>query len=118
MVSKVIEAKEQIQNKEVSCAVLVDGAISDLWVVPMLLFAIRDEGKYYLRYVKEENQEKTFLYILPERKPIRKHKKIKRVVAMAPYERPWSNVELVKDCGLITYLLYKNHGCDVSIVGA
>lgn len=42
----------------------------------------------------------------------------KRVVAMAPYERGWSNVELVKDCGLIPYLLYKNHGCDVTMVGA
>ena len=42
----------------------------------------------------------------------------KRIVAMAPYERPWSNVELVKDCGLIPYLLYKNHNCDVSMVGA
>lgn len=42
----------------------------------------------------------------------------KRVVAMAPYERPWSNVELVKDCGLIPYLLYRDHGCDVRMVGA
>ena len=41
-----------------------------------------------------------------------------RVVAMASYERGWSNVELIKDCGLIPYLLYKNHGCDVSMVGA
>lgn len=44
--------------------------------------------------------------------------KTKRVVALAPYERGWSNVELVKDCGLIPYLLYKNHNCDVSMVGA
>ncbi len=42
----------------------------------------------------------------------------KRVVAMAPYDTPWKNVELVKDCGLIPYLLYKNHGCDVRMVGA
>lgn len=42
----------------------------------------------------------------------------KRVVALAPYESPWRNVELVKDCGLIPYLLYKNHGCDVRMVGA
>ena len=42
----------------------------------------------------------------------------KCVVAMAPYERPWSNVELVKDCGLIPYLLYKNHNCEVHMVGA
>lgn len=41
----------------------------------------------------------------------------KRVIALAPYERGWSNVELIKDCGLIPYLLYKNHNCDVSMVG-
>lgn len=27
-------------------------------------------------------------------------------------------MELVKDCGLIPYLLYKNHNCNVSLVGA
>lgn len=42
----------------------------------------------------------------------------KTIVAMAPYERGWSNMELVKDCGLIPYLLYKNHGHKVSMVGA
>ena len=25
----------------------------------------------------------------------------KRIVAMAPYDRGWSNVELIKDCGII-----------------
>lgn len=44
-------------------------------------------------------------------------KSAKKVVAMAPFEG-WSNVELVKDCSLIPYLLYKNHGHDVSMVGA
>lgn len=42
----------------------------------------------------------------------------KKIVAMAPYERGWSNVEYLKDCGLIPYLLYKNHNCDVTFVGA
>lgn len=42
----------------------------------------------------------------------------KKIVAMAPYERAWSNVELIKDCGLIPYILYKNYGYDVSMVGA
>lgn len=42
----------------------------------------------------------------------------KKVIAMAPYERGWSNVEYLKDCGLIPYLLYKNHNCDVTFVGA
>ncbi len=43
--------------------------------------------------------------------------KKKRVVAMAPHEEGWFNVELVKDCGLVPYLLYKNHGCDAVMVG-
>lgn len=42
----------------------------------------------------------------------------KCVVAMAPCEAGWSNVELIKDCGLIPYLLYKNHDCEVHMVGA
>lgn len=37
---------------------------------------------------------------------------------MAPYERGWSNVELVKDCGLIPYIMHKNYGYEVSMVGA
>ena len=40
------------------------------------------------------------------------------IVAMAPFEDGWKNVELIKDCGLIPYLLYKNHGCRVTMVGA
>lgn len=41
-----------------------------------------------------------------------------RISVLAPYERPWSDVELVKECIIIPYLLYKNHGYDVTIVGA
>ena len=41
----------------------------------------------------------------------------KRVVALAS-ERCWKNAQLLKDCGVIPYLLYKNHHCDVSMVGA
>ena len=42
----------------------------------------------------------------------------KNIVAMAPYDRGWSNVEFLKDCGLIPYILYKNHNCKVTFVGA
>ena len=34
-----------------------------------------------------------------------------------PYERPWSNVELIKDSGLIPYLLAKIYGFDVYMIG-
>ncbi len=39
-----------------------------------------------------------------------------KVSVMAPYVRPWSNVELVKECITIPYLLQKNHNYDVTIV--
>lgn len=41
----------------------------------------------------------------------------KRVVALAG-NQGWKNAQLLKDCGVIPYLLYKNHHCDVSMVGA
>lgn len=41
----------------------------------------------------------------------------KKISVIAPYERPWSDVELIKECILMPYILYKNHGYDVTIVG-
>lgn len=118
VVSIIIEEKERIKKNFVSYTILMQGLISDLWVVPILIRAIRDDYQFYLRHYEEKNAGKTILYIIPKQAIRQEPKKIHRVVAMAPYERPWSNVELVKDCGLIPYLLYKNHGCDVSMVGA
>ena len=42
---------------------------------------------------------------------------IKKISVIAPYERPWSDVELIKECILMPYLLHKNHSYDVTIVG-
>ncbi len=41
-----------------------------------------------------------------------------KISVIAPYERPWSDVELVKECILIPYILYKNYSYEVTIVGA
>ncbi|HAX51635.1 glycosyltransferase family 4 protein [Muricomes intestini] len=41
----------------------------------------------------------------------------KRIVTLPGSNPGWSNVELIKDCGLIPWLLHKNHGHDVSMVG-
>ena len=41
----------------------------------------------------------------------------RRVVAMHCGEG-WPNSHLVKDCGVIPYLLYKNHSCEARMVGA
>lgn len=40
-----------------------------------------------------------------------------RVAVFYGYEQPWENVNLIKDCGLIPFLLHKNHGMDVSLIG-
>lgn len=40
-----------------------------------------------------------------------------RAMTFMPYERPWSNVELIKDSGLIPYLLAKIYGFDVYMIG-
>ena len=109
VVSKIIKIKDEITDHDIPYGIVIDDLISDFWVVPLLIYTIREDYRYHLNYVKEGNQDKIILYIVPKQKLIKKQKKIKRVVAMAPYERPWSNVELVKDCGLIPYLLYKNY---------
>lgn len=43
--------------------------------------------------------------------------KRKKIVAFNDKEA-WYNVEFTKDCGLIPYLLHKNHNCEVTFVGA
>ncbi|MBR0092070.1 MAG: glycosyltransferase family 4 protein [Lachnospiraceae bacterium] len=40
-----------------------------------------------------------------------------RVAVFYGYEQPWENVNLIKDCGLIPFLLHQNHGFEVSLIG-
>ena len=55
-------------------------------------------------------------YIIPERS-----KEVKRtihtVAAMTPHNRAFNNSELVKAIGLVPYLLYKEKGCKVYLIG-
>jgi len=44
-------------------------------------------------------------------------KPIKKAVAMHVRDG-WNNVQLLKDCGLVPYLLHKNHGFSSTMVGA
>lgn len=41
----------------------------------------------------------------------------KRIVAISD-KAEWNNAEFLKDCCLVPYLLYKNHNCEVTFVGA
>lgn len=40
-----------------------------------------------------------------------------RAVALFEENRPWMDAELLKDCGLIPFLLYKEHGCVAVLAG-
>ena len=42
---------------------------------------------------------------------------IRIAITFMPFDRPWTNVELIKDCGLIPYFLAKNHGFTVYMIG-
>lgn len=120
----IIGAKNHIKNDSPKLAICTYHIISDMWEIPKLLYYINSNYKFYLRHYMETQNWETVLYAIPSNPPIKKadnshsHADRKRVVAMAPYNRGWSNVELIKDCGLIPYLLYKNHGCDAVMVGA
>lgn len=125
----IIGAKEHIKNESPKLAVCTYHIISDMWEIPRLIDAINPDYHFYIRhYCRTQNWE-TVLYAVP---PFRKKEswkkaggeigtqksRSKRIVAMTSHEQGWINVELVKDCGLIPYILYKNHGHDVSMVGA
>ena len=60
-------------------------------------------------------QEPVTPSIPPEKK---KRNALKTGVTIYAFpDRPWENAQLVKDCGLIPYLLHKNHDMDVQMVG-
>ncbi len=65
---------------------------------------------------KKKNKENIYDFV-PTKKEDLKGKR-KKIVAVAAPEAGWYNVFLTKDCGIMPYLLYKNHNCDVSMLGA
>lgn len=122
----ILGAKNHIRKEHPKLAVCTYHIISDLWEIPLLIHAIYPAYRFYLRHYMEDQNWETVLYAIPAGESSEHRKKdreqqtdgTKRIVAMAPYDRGWSNVELVKDCGIIPYLLYKNHGHRVSMLGA
>lgn len=125
----IIGAKHHIQKDSPKLAICTYHIISDMWEIPKLIDSINPNYDFYFRhYMKTQNWE-TVLYAIPKQKgdTAVEHRpeaakagegQPKRIMAMAPYPRGWSNVELVKDCGLIPYLLHKNHGHEVTMIGA
>lgn len=127
-VKAVMEAESRIRKAEISLEVCCRDIFREIWEIPELIRHWNKDYRFYLRCKERNGQRKIMLYAIlrgmaKETRQEKKRgpgveKKQKRIVALAPYERGWSNVELIKDCGLIPYLLYRNHGCDVTMTGA
>ena len=113
-------AKEHIRNHLPKLAICTYHIISDIWEIPKLIYYINPSYSFYIRhYMKTQNWE-TVLYAIPKKEEASFPGRIvknPKVAVIAPYERGWSNVELVKECGLVPYLLHKNHNCEVTMVG-
>ncbi len=113
----IIGAKNHILNDQPKLAISLHHIVSDMWEIPRLIDSICPDHRFYIRHYEKERNSETVLYAIPPCKIIHKDNKLKTAVTIMPYERPWSNVELVKDCGLIPYLLNKEHDMDVMMVG-
>lgn len=118
-------AKNHIKNDSPKLAICTYHIVSDMWEIFKLIESINPNYKFYVRHYMEFQNWETVLYAIPKEKEVirtwrqtENRKTVKKITAMAPYERGWSNVELIKDCGLIPYLLYKNYGYEVTMVGA
>lgn len=116
-IRELIRQKYNIKDNYPLIKMEIDSVITYIWEVPMVIDMIRKDYRYTIGICSNGEEYTTILQAIPYEQCVNTSK-ISRVVAMAPYERPWSNVELVKDCGLIPYILHINHGCDVSTVGA
>lgn len=116
----VLAQKDLIKKGLCGVSLYINPALPDLWEIPHLAEYMHSGCRLYLRREMHSSCSRTVLYILPKTDAVQRRTPMqgKRVVAIAPFERPWSNVELVKDCGLIPYLLYKRHGCEVRMTGA
>lgn len=110
--------KKQIREDMPKLALCLHYEDGNLWEVPKLIDAIRPGYRFFLRFLGSASKAQIMLYALPQKQ---KHEKslraVKRIAAMSA-GGGWNDAQLVKDCGVIPYLFYKNHSCDVSIVGA
>ena len=113
-------AKHHIQNESPKLTICLYHIVSDMWEIPRLIDTINPNYEYSIRHHHKEQNWETVLYAIPkkDKETIEEtNTKKKRVVTICPLDVGWSNLALTKDCGLIPYLLYKNHNCESIMVG-
>lgn len=115
-------AKRHIRDDFPKLAICTYHIVSDMWEIPKLIDSIHPGYRFFIRNYDFPQNWETVLYAIPPEKvvsppDIRVVRKAKRVITM-PFCEGWENAQLIKDCGVIPFLLHKNHGCDVSMIGA
>lgn len=113
-------AKRHIRDDFPKLAICTYHIVSDLWEIPRLIDSIHPGYHFYLRHYDFPQNWETVLYAVPEVNAsgldIRVIRKRKRVVTMS-FNEGWVNSQLLKDCGVIPYLLHRNYGCDAVMAG-
>lgn len=114
-----IGAKNHIKNDTPKLAICTYHILSDIWEIPLLIHSINPNYNYYFRHYMPDQNWETVLYAIPKDtiKNNQTEKKPQTIVAF-PWREGWTNTELTKDCGLIPYLLHKNHNLKAIMVGA
>ena len=122
-------AKRHIREDFPKLAICTYHIISDMWEIPRLIDTIRPGYRFFLRHYELTQNWETVIYAippddgpgaLPKGKSLSEtdtaDAKPKRIISPA-HNEGWFNAQILKDCGVIPYLLRKNHGCDTCMVG-
>lgn len=126
-------AKRHIREDFPKLAICTYHIVSDLWEIPRLIDTIRPGYRFFLRHYERTQNWETVIYAIPpeclpdapledgaspgtmnrKKEP---QQKPKRIICPA-HNEGWFNAQILKDCGVIPYLLHKNHGCDTCMAG-
>lgn len=120
-VPALLGSKRHIQNDFPKLAVCANHIVCGIWEIPRLIDTIHSDYRFFIRNYETSQNWNTIIYAVPPEET-KKHqivksvKRTKRIVSPALGEG-WTNAQLVKDCGVIPYLFYKNHQCDACMLG-
>lgn len=112
-------AKNHIKHDTPKLAICTYHIVSDIWEIPLLIHEINPNYSYYFRHYRPDQNWETVVYAIPKNEAGEKRDAIcvKTAVALCDCDG-WENEQLTKGCcGLLLYLLHKNHGMDVTMVG-
>ncbi len=132
--------KRHIREDFPKLAICTYHIVSDMWEIPRLIDTIRPGYRFFLRHYELTQNWETVIYAIPpeclpdiqsagrtvsgfktpeEASGIAMKKPgltQKRIISPA-HNEGWTDMQLLKDCGVIPYLLCKNHGCDICMAG-